>query len=227
MIEQLYLTGGEPFVNIKGMWYILDGLTSRNIPLYSLQITTNGLCTVQKVAPVMQAYAEYILECRAHPTLRYRHTDPQEPPISLLVSLDDWHRPSEHTLQQAQQYTNALKGLAFVGFQTNGIFPNDCGRAVDHIPKNRKFVDLKIPPIKIALIDATNKPVCMSYRTFRLMHPDQAIVACSLEVSAIGRLCSSFLARGVLSSAYSQRIPSLRCLDVKRFACFFSAINAL
>ena len=63
-IEQLTLSGGEPFMNPDTIDYIVDGIIKRNITLSTFLIITNGMIKNQKIAEAFSKLSAY--QCKRY-----------------------------------------------------------------------------------------------------------------------------------------------------------------
>lgn len=187
LIEDLMLCGGEIFLNLPTMKYIICELRRRNIPLYRLSVTTNGLISASVIEPVFLMYHNYITECRANPYNRFRPNNPEEPTILLEVSYDRYHHVNSYP-KIMSEYKAALSHLARVTINPNGLEPARLGNATTHLQEEDTVYHIPAMKKQIAILDSTHKPLCPIYKTWHLKHQQQIIVCCPLLLSCKGNI---------------------------------------
>lgn len=187
MIEELLLSGGEPFLNVPTIHYLLNELRRRNIPLYHLSLTSNGLTDASIIQPVFEEFYEYITSCRSNPYNRYRPDNPQEPVILLEISYDHYHHISNYP-KIMSAYKAALSHLARVTVNPTGLVPSRLGNAESLLEMEDSVYHNPAIKKQIAMLDSTHKPLCQIYRTWRLTHPDQIVICCPVQLSCKGNV---------------------------------------
>lgn len=186
MIEALTFSGGEPFLNVDIINYFLNEIKRRGIPLYRLNIITNGIIPPTDIKDTIAGYHDYIQKCRANPYNRYRCTNPKEPIVQLSISVDTFHG-IEKGLMRHREYSDTLSNIATICFGCNGLIPSNIGNAKRLSNKDKVLVrGGAIRAKQIAIVDKDHKPNCIIFRTWWLTHPDQIIVCCPVQLSARG-----------------------------------------
>lgn len=185
-IEMLLIGGGEPFLNLTGIRYIISELRSRRIPLYRMSVVTNGTIDAHVIEPIFREYYDYIKLCRENPYNRFRAASPDEPLILMEVSYDRYHHGINYPKVMGN-YQAALSHLARVSVNCNGLCPARIGNAKDLQPEDTLYY---VQPTKsqIGILDATHKPYCAIYKTWQLRHKDQIIVCCPIVMTANGHI---------------------------------------
>lgn len=188
-IENILFTGGEPFLNIEGMSDFLELLKGRDIPLYYLEIVTNGTIKDESVIKVISDYSDYIERShKLHPTKLKKQINIK--PVSISISKDDYHKTDSDA--HFKWYNNHLSNFATITKQTSGVITCNVGNA-KKLPHNTVF----LPPInevtplaKIGYITKERDFPCI-YSNLCYPETREAIVLCNIYLSVHGELYAS------------------------------------
>lgn len=187
MIGALDFFGGEPTLNVDIMEYILDQLYERGIPVLQFGMVTNGLICNDRIINVLKGYSELIQTCR--------ETCCKQAELAELwdytrigVSFDSYHKHRETCEQNYERYKRELAGYASVTKHRVGEFPHKAGRAVELGLYDKSFLIEKGKKETIEILDATHKPICPSYNSYKLIHQKQKVVCCAVEMDVHGVL---------------------------------------
>ena len=188
MIGNLYISGGEPTLNLDSISYLLERAKQEHVPIFRLQIITNGLAGVDGVAEVIGRWSEYLHECNFTYKKREESADNY---VDFRISIDDYHNHEDFVRLQVERYKEAFEGIATVNISYTGQVPNYVGNA----KKNLREVDCvaaKQTPEKhqrqIAILDKDHKPLCIRYKTYKMYYEQQVIVCCGLYLTAKGNV---------------------------------------
>lgn len=128
-IECLFFTGGEPTLAVDKMWYVLEKMIEKNIPLYSMAYITNGVEFTKLESDFLVEAYKYIEKCRE--TTPIFDLDPKMKVIHIVnvgISLDNFHTgvDFEFILSQYRRLCSKMP-LYHVGYINNDI-PGRVGR---------------------------------------------------------------------------------------------------
>ncbi len=87
VIYNLKLTGGEPFYNLQGLRACLDILKKNHVLVLKLSLTTNGSLYNPLVKETLDAYAQYISDCRKKTSYTFLDNE-----IEIILSNDYYHK---------------------------------------------------------------------------------------------------------------------------------------
>lgn len=175
----IHLSGGEPFLSIDTMRYLIDGIKRRGSYLGGLSIISNGTVRDDSVVDVIREYSEYIRTC-IKPDIDIRSV------VSVSVSIDSFHETDSE--RGFQWYKDRLSKYANVGRARAGELPKAVGRAKDlpyATPTN------KIAPKKIEYIAPGHEPLCNVRKYYWSFFPKQVTILCGLYLTAKGAVIDS------------------------------------
>lgn len=191
-IGKLLITGGEPTLCLDELDYIYQKLVEYRIPLFSFELTTNGLIYDDRFIDIIKKYSNLITICR-----EIDFPNDVLPPFmetNVQVSLDKYHNHSEVAKNNFEKYKNALKRIAQVTICTNGNFTKKCGNAkINNLKSYTPFYITanRLNDFQIGIIDKENSLGCETYPTFNLVHPEQVLICCGIEIKCDGNLIRS------------------------------------
>ena len=195
LVGQIFITGGEPTLNLDAMAYIADSLSMHGIPIYSFGVTTNALIYSEQFIEIIKRYKEMIDFSRnncfsaksKHPILD------SIPTCTVGVSLDRYHEQHDLCFENYEKYKDALRDYADVRMIRVGNAVANYGRAKNLQEKvlNEDYKDvLKYQRIEVLSKDIA--PACKYYNTFQMSYKDQKIVCCELYMNAYGNITSGY-----------------------------------
>lgn len=126
-IGKLTLTGGEPTLCLDEIDFIYKKLVEYRIPLFSFELTTNGLIYDDRLCDIIKKYSKLITVCR-----EIDYPNDVFPPFmetNIQVSIDKYHSHGNIARENFEKYRNELKRIAQVTINTNGNFTKKCGNA--------------------------------------------------------------------------------------------------
>lgn len=187
MICTLDFLGGEPTLNVDIMEYILEQLYERGIPLFQFGMVTNGLICNDRIINVLKGYSELIQTCRETCCKQAELAELWDY-TKIGVSFDSYHKHRETCEQNYERYKRELAGYASVTKHRVGEFPHKTGKAVVLGLYDKSFTIEKGKKETIEILDATHKPICPSYNSYKLIHQKQKVVCCAVEMDVHGVL---------------------------------------
>lgn len=196
-IECLFFTGGEPTLAVDKMWYVLERMIERNIPLYAIQYITNGVELSEQQSDFLISAHKYITKC--HKNAPIFELDPRMkavPKISVGISLDNFHVgvDFEQTLSQYEHLFRRMPSC-HVSYTNNDI-PYKVGRGKDleYAINDSPHEALKNAAIGIA--EKWNDVACGDYpNSEKMFERCDAFIPCSICVTAKGMIMPSELER--------------------------------
>lgn len=180
IIGSLHFSGGEPTLALDEMRYFLECLYKYRIPLFKLQIITNGYKKSEEFVQIVKDYSDMIRLCYldAKNDMKYY--------VTIGVSMDRYHigyNPGE-TLEY---YKKELDGYAKVLPMTDGNIPSKVGNATT-LPEAIPYTNKEKLDTRIEILSKDFKPMCPQYKTYKLLHNEQVYVVCEMCLSAKGNL---------------------------------------
>lgn len=176
-IYALNFTGGEPFLSIDAMLYILDIIKKNNIVLGGMQITTNATIQNDDVIYVIREYNKYIqtiVEVEAKNN------------INISVSCDRYHGTKEECQKRYEWYYDNLRDYATICKNRAGDVPYKVGRAI-----NLNYADnftASYKPTKVLYKSADCDPICSEKNFVPWFCSDQKIILCSIFLDIFGNI---------------------------------------
>ena len=194
LIGRLFISGGEPLLNVNALELLFEGIRARNIILLDFSLITNASIFDEQFVESMKRFGEYVRACNqiCRPTLH------QFPFTAYLgVSLDRYHPESKRCEENYKKYKEALQDYVDVRIISHGNAVNGLGRSrnlVDIPPDYDKVLEA-FSKQRIERFSAEYKPSCRSYETIKypLSHPDQKVVLCSVYVDVYGQMKSGII----------------------------------
>lgn len=184
IIGMLHFTGGEPTIAIEQMEFIADKLREYGIPLFRLQLVTNGYEKSERFVEVIKKFSEIIKISNM-----YEENFKVNRNITICVSCDRYHKEQNYDpLEAVSFYKERLKGYAKVSEFYDGNLPSATGNGKT-LPEalNIKFETDKIPR-QVEYLTKEHKPMCPYARTYNLIHENQIYVVCEMYMDVHGRL---------------------------------------
>lgn len=190
-IEYLQFTGGEPTLNISGMEFFLDTMIKNNIPLYRLQIITNGVLLSKQFTELLKHYYDWIEKNNSI----YNNI------IKLYVSSDKYHNGAniEKAIDFYNQQLKEYKKICVDTYRTADFRLLPSGRGKQLTIGDSLFTDInKIQSVKrktkIEVLTKDNKTFC-PLRKFETVRENEARILCEIYLTVNGDLISPFDAR--------------------------------
>lgn len=181
-IEKVIFTGGEPFLALDKMSYFLEKIKHNNIPLYELQIITNGTCFSDESISIIKKYSDYIERCFEIKYNKKFSKEFKERRVVIGISCDRYHNTD--AIEIYKHYRGKLSSVAFLFLHTNGEFAIKAGRGkslVDALDK-REFY-----PHRIEIWGNGRDCYCKAATEYMLNHqPDDNVIMCPIEITATG-----------------------------------------
>lgn len=181
-IEKVMFTGGEPFLALDKMSYFLEKIKHNDIPLYGLQIITNGTCFSEESISVIEKYSDYIEKCFEIKYNKKFSKEFKERRVVIGISCDRYHNTDAIGIYK--HYREKLSPYAFLTLHTKGEFTIQTGRGkdlVDAVDK-RKFY-----PCRIEILGNGRDCYCKAATEYMLNHQaDDNIIMCPIEITATG-----------------------------------------
>lgn len=127
-IENLFFTGGEPFLALEKMEYFLDAIKQRNIILLYVSIVTNGTHMNSEVVRILNKYDEYIRDWHKRIN-EIESIEDDDKYIHITVSMDKYHEnnPEEYL----KWVENEIDNIVYADYQLNGVAVLKCGKAMN------------------------------------------------------------------------------------------------
>lgn len=191
-IGELAITGGEPTLCIDEIDYIIDKLIENAIPLFTLNIVTNGLIFDERFIEVIKKYSKLISICRSEGF----KNDIFPPFMNVIIgiSVDKYHSHQSLVKENIKKYKKALYRIAQVSTVING----DYTRAIGNAEKNNLFAfkpwnrtPERDNESELAIIDNTHKTACKLYPNYQFEYPEQVLICCGIELLSNGNLIKS------------------------------------
>lgn len=194
MIGMLYLSGGEPTLNLDAIEYICEAIHKRNIPLLNFEITTNGLVYDERFIEIIKKYKHLIdTSHRFFDSLAKKDYDSKENVYRCIVavSLDYFHSDHDLCFANYEKYKLALSEYAEVIKKMQGNSPFRFGRAKG-LKENTWDMDYKLEFQRKQRIELfsqeLNSPACKVADQYKLVYDNQKIVCCGLYMNVQGNL---------------------------------------
>lgn len=125
-IEKVLFTGGEPFLALDRMSYFLEKIKRNHIPLYGLQIITNGTCFSDESIKNIEDYSDYIEKCFEIKYKKKFSKDFKERRVVIGISYDKYHNTD--AIEIFKEYREKLRPHAFLFLHTKGEFTIKVGK---------------------------------------------------------------------------------------------------
>lgn len=233
IIGMLHFTGGEPTLALDQMEYIVNKLNEYRIPLFKLQIITNGYEKSERLVEIVKKFYEIIHICH-----KYGRNNGKDVPniasyLTVCVSCDKYHKAQNYDPGTAVEfYKTKLKGYAKVIQFMDGDIPVAKGNG-----KNlSESINVKLPSDKIKrqieYLTKNHKPMCPYGRTYNLVHENQIYCVCEMYMDVFGRImvydasnrefflndkadfiCNINTTLDILSDIEKYNIGKISCLD--------------
>lgn len=185
----LHFTGGEPLLALDQMEFVADKLNEYRIPLFKMQVITNGYEKSDRFVEIIKKFNEIIHICH-----KYGRNNGQDVPniasyIVICVSCDRYHTEQGYDPNDTVKfYKNKLKGYAKVTQYTEGDMPYAKGNG-----KNlAESVNIVMPSDKIKrqieYLTRDHKPMCPYGRTYNLVHENQIYCVCEMYMDIFGNI---------------------------------------
>lgn len=181
-IEKILFTGGEPFLALDKMDYFLEKIKSKKIPLYELQIITNGTCFSDESLNIIKNYSDYIERCFEVKYNKKFSEDFKERRITIGISCDRYHNTD--SIEIFKQHKEKLRPYAFLFLHTNGELTVKTGRGknIENAIDDREFY-----PRRIEVWGKGRTCYCKAVTEYMLKHePDYSVIMCPIEITATG-----------------------------------------
>lgn len=196
-IECLFFTGGEPTLAVDKMWYVLEQMIERNIPLYAIQYITNGVEFSEQQSDFLVSAHKYVTQCRENVPIS--ELDPRmnvQPKISVGISLDNFHVgvDFEQTLSQYERLFRSMSSC-HVGYINNGLSLRiGRGEELEYAVDDSAHEIMKNASVGIA--EKWNDVACDDYlNPGEMFERCDAFIPCSICVTAKGMIMPSELER--------------------------------
>lgn len=190
IIGTLLFTGGEPFMNVGAMDYFLDQLYERRIPLFELNIITNGMYCTDKIIDTIKRYSNMIKLCNE---IGMEQKIDIEKKVIIGISIDKYHNHLDIVQRNFEEFKTKLKGYAQVVKVAHGNIPILEGRG-KALKEGIICIERdKDKDKRIEILDNTHKPLCPNYNFYKMIKPDQTIICCCLYLSAKGFLMPKWI----------------------------------
>ncbi|RHK32163.1 radical SAM protein [Anaerobutyricum hallii] len=176
----LHFTGGEPTLALEEMDYFLDLLYEYRIPLFHLQIITNGYEKSEKFVQIVKDYSEMIKLCYLDKKVDMKYY------VTIGVSVDRYHVGYDPK-DALEYYKKELKGYAKVIPMTDGNIPMKIGNGIN-LPEAILEMDKQKLDTRIEILSKDTKPMCPHYKTYKLSLEEQVYVVCEMSLSAKGNV---------------------------------------
>lgn len=188
IIGYLHFTGGEPTLALDEMSYFLDCLYKYRIPLFHLQVITNGYEKSEEFVKIIKDYSNMIRLCYLDAEVDMKYY------VTIGVSTDRYHVGYDPK-ETVEYYKEQLKGYAKVIPMTDGNTPVKKGYGVS-LPEAFEEIDKQTLDTRVEILSKDLKPMCPQFKTYNLLHDEQIYVVCEMSLSAKGnvtlyRVCSN------------------------------------
>lgn len=184
-INKILFTGGEPFLNVAGMMRFLDLLKERDIPLYYVDIITNGTQQNDNVIKLAKEYSEYVDYCHDSKPLKYRDMI-NLMPINISISVGKYHETLTDSESHYNWYLDNLSEYANINRNTTEMLVAKLGRAKE-LEDSEYIMDLSAYyiPSKICYFTSKKDFPC-DYSHIVVPDHDEVVIPCKIDVSVIG-----------------------------------------
>lgn len=186
MINHLVFTGGEPTLCVDKIECFIEQLYEREIPIMSLDITTNGLYIDNKFIEVIKKYSNLIKLAQKYG----RNNDNFKLFVNIGVSFDLFHSNLKTVEENLILLQKELKDYAQITRAYSGNYVRNMGRAKSLNHPTLAFDIDDYSNKRIEILDKNHKPLCPQYMTYRIYRPDDILVCCDLLLTAKGNLLS-------------------------------------
>lgn len=233
IIGMLHFSGGEPTLALNQMEFIVDKLNEYRIPIFKLQIITNGYEKSERLVEIVKKFNEIIHTCH-----KYGRNNGKDVPniasyLVVCVSCDRYHKEQNYNPNEAVKfYKEKLKGYAKVTQFMDGDIPVAKGNG-----KNlSESINIQLPSDKIKrqieYLTKDHKPMCPYGRTYNLVHENQIYCVCEMYIDIFGRImtydtsnrefhlndtsdfvCNVNTTLDILSDIEKYNIGKINCLD--------------
>lgn len=176
-IYGLFLSGGEPTLNLETMRYILNRLQAFEIPLHSVELFTNGVIHSTELVCILKDYAKYIKRWISPGNDITDH-------VWLGVSVDPYHVGYNPQLA-IDYYSRGLVNIARVRAEINGRLPIKRGRART-MPEASERPTLYSIPHMIHTYMPGKPCECKAASKWSDVPAGQKVICCGLYLTAKG-----------------------------------------
>lgn len=188
IIGMLHFTGGEPTLAVEEMRYILDKLYEYRIPLFRLQVITNGYVKSEEFVQIVKDYSDMIRICYLEADIDMKYY------VTIGVSIDRYYEGYDPN-ETLKYYKKELKGYAKVIPMTDGNIPVRSGNA-NSLPEALNQDEKERLDTRVEILTKDIKPMCPNYKTYNIVHDEQVYVVCEMSLTAKGditlyRICSN------------------------------------
>lgn len=177
VIGYLHFTGGEPTLALNEMEYFLDCLYEYRIPLFHLQIITNGYEKSERFVQIVKDYSEMIKLCYLDKKVDMKYY------VTIGVSVDRYHVGYD-SKDALEYYKKELEGYAKVIPMTDGNIPVKIGNGTN-LPEAISEMDKRRLDTRIEILSKDTKPMCPHYKAYKLSHDEQVYVVCEMNLSVL------------------------------------------
>lgn len=193
LVGSLFITGGEPTLNLEAMAYIADSLSLHGIPICTFGTCINGLIYSERFIEIVKRFKYMVDFSRdsCFPRFSKNRILDSIPPCVIGISIDRFHEQPDLCLKHCEMYKDALSEYADVRIMKNGNAVENYGRAKNLKEKtlNVDYRDfMKHQRIEVLSKDIT--PACKYYNTFETSTYDKT-VCCGLYMNVYGNIISS------------------------------------
>lgn len=162
------------------MEYFLDCLYEYRIPLFHLQIITNGYEKSERFVQIVKDYSEMIKLCYLDKKVDMKYY------VTIGVSVDRYHVGYD-SKDALEYYKKELEGYAKVIPMTDGNIPVKIGNGTN-LPEAISEMDKQRLDTRIEILSKDTKPMCPHYKAYKLSHDEQVYVVCEMNLSAKGNV---------------------------------------
>lgn len=188
-IGQIIFSGGEPTLCLDEMDYVYEKLVEKSIPLFALEITSNGLIYDNRFVEILKKYNKLITLSRSIAFPNDVYAAFME--TNLQISFDKYHNHNDIAAANLKKYREALQRNAQVTINTNGNFTKKVGNAaINNIKAYKPFTQTvdDINRIQICIIDKDYNCNCKYYNNYELETPEQVVICCGVELKVDGNI---------------------------------------
>ena len=178
-IYSLQITGGEPFLNLDALQFMIDEIKRNHIFLGQFSIITNGTIRNDAVVKVVKDFSEYIGTC-------VQSDIPAKNLVNIMISNDTFH--VGYSVASFDWYRHKLEKYATVTKARGGEVPYKIGRAKD-LEYAKPYS--QETPKRIEYIAPDHEPICRMKKHYKSFFNNQITVLCSLYVTACGKVIDS------------------------------------
>ena len=170
-------------MNTKGMNHIIDKCYEYGIPVFKVNMITNGYSISNEFIETIKRFYKLISLCNSveHPNADHSKN------IEIAVSVDKYHTGYD-PVAAAQELKDRLKGFATIYITKQGDAPHAMGRAC-HL---KEALNLKVKKYdrRIEYVNRYTKSHCpySDPDNYILLHDDQTIICCDMGLTAKGDL---------------------------------------